>query len=129
MIWPQVYTSVGFPHFNPRTPRTPATRAEMESINSVYPKTIPARKWGNLLALALVVVATWLPRGLALDRFVTTDEVLWLTRSGNFYYALTQRDYKNTYQREHPGVTVMWAGMLGFLRAIPNIATAALASS
>jgi len=92
----------------------------MESINSVYPKTIPARKWGNLLALALVVVATWLPRGLALDRFVTTDEVLWLTRSGNFYYALTQRDYKNTYQREHPGVTVMWAGTLGFLARYPQ---------
>lgn len=80
----------------------------------------PAGRRVEILLVAIVILIAWLPRGLALDRFVTTDEILWLTRSGNFYYALTHRDYRNTFQREHPGVTVMWAGTLGFLARYPQ---------
>jgi 4-amino-4-deoxy-L-arabinose transferase-like glycosyltransferase len=80
----------------------------------------PAGRRVEILLVAIVALIAWLPRGLALNRFVTTDEVLWLTRSGNFYYALIHRDYKNTFQREHPGVTVMWAGTLGFLVGYPQ---------
>jgi hypothetical protein len=65
-------------------------------------------------------MATWLPRGLALDRFVTVDEELWLARAANFYFALGQRDFRDTYQTEHPGVTTMWAGTLGFLARYPQ---------
>lgn len=67
------------------------------------------------LSLAIIILAIWLPRGLALDRFVTPDEPKWLTRSANFYLALAQTDFASTYQKEHPGVTVMWAGTAGFL--------------
>ena len=69
------------------------------------------------LTLALVL---WLPRGLALDHFVAVDERSWLTRSGNFYLALSQGDWAATFQRYHPGVTTMWLGMLGFLWRYPD---------
>ena len=71
---------------------------------------------------ALLALAIWLPRGLALDRFVTADEHAWLTRSGNFYYALAHGDLAGTFQREHPGVTVTWAGLVGFLIDYPGYA-------
>ena len=67
----------------------------------------------------LLLVAVLLPRVVALDRLVTPDETRWLTRSGNFYYALTHRDFAETYQIEHPGVVVMWAGMFAFIRQYP----------
>jgi Dolichyl-phosphate-mannose-protein mannosyltransferase len=74
----------------------------------------------DLLALIVVILALWLPRGLGLDQFVTPDETLWLTRSANFYEALAQGDLASTYQREHPGVTVMWAGTTSFLLRYPE---------
>lgn len=74
------------------------------------------------LLLILLFFAAWLPRVLALDEFVTTDERKWLARSANFYQAISHGDLANTFQREHPGVTVMWAGMLGFLDEYPNYA-------
>jgi hypothetical protein len=67
-----------------------------------------------ILSLPLVLLAIWLPRGLALDRFATVDEPRWLTRSANFYQALSQGEYRFTFQKEHPGVTITWAGMAGF---------------
>jgi hypothetical protein len=45
---------------------------------------------------------------------------LWLHRSANFYYALGQREFEYTYQDKHPGVTIMWAGTLGFLVDYPE---------
>lgn len=81
------------------------------------PRRIPWRAVALSLALALVL---WLPRGLALDRFVAVDERSWLTRSGNFYLALAEGDWAATFQRYHPGVTTMWLGMLGFLTAYPE---------
>jgi len=70
--------------------------------------------------LALVFLALWLPRGLALDRFVTVDEPKWLTRSANFYQAIARGDFQGTFQREHPGVSITWAGMAGFLWRFPG---------
>ncbi len=57
-----------------------------------------------------------------LDRFVTADEHAWLARSGNFYYALAHGDWAGTFQRHHPGVTVTWAGLGGFLLTYPDYA-------
>ncbi len=54
------------------------------------------------------------------DHFVAVDERSWLTRSGNFYLALTTGDWAATFQRYHPGVTTMWLGMLGFLWQYPE---------
>ncbi|MFN8494417.1 MAG: glycosyltransferase family 39 protein [Caldilineaceae bacterium] len=72
------------------------------------------------LLLLILFLATWLPRVLALDAFVTYDERKWLARSANFYQAITHEDWTHTFQREHPGVTVMWAGVLGFLQRFPD---------
>lgn len=68
------------------------------------------------LALALVFIA---PRLFYLDQYVTADENLWLRRSANFYYALGQRDYRQTFQMPHPGVVTSWAGTGGFLAVYP----------
>jgi 4-amino-4-deoxy-L-arabinose transferase-like glycosyltransferase len=75
---------------------------------------------GDLLTLLFLVLVIWLPRGLSLDQFVTPDEPLWLTRSANFYYALTHADLASTYQKEHPGVTTMWVGTVSFLLRDPE---------
>lgn len=80
-------------------------------------------RWRSLLFWSVAVaLMLWLPRGLALDRFVTADEHAWLTRSGNFYRAISQGDFGETFQRHHPGVTVTWAGTLGFLSHYPAYA-------
>jgi hypothetical protein len=78
---------------------------------------LPAK---NALLLAFVLLALWLPRGLALDRFVTVDEPKWLMRSANFYNALARGNLKDTFQREHPGVMITWAGTAGFLWRFPG---------
>jgi hypothetical protein len=72
------------------------------------------------LILLVLFLAAWVPRVVALDAFVTVDERKWLARSANFYYALSHGDFASTFQREHPGVTVMWAGTLGFLQQFPD---------
>jgi hypothetical protein len=72
------------------------------------------------ILVPVVLLALWLPRGLALDRFVTVDEPKWLMRSANFYHALSQRQFAYTFQREHPGVTVTWAGTAGFFWRFRN---------
>jgi 4-amino-4-deoxy-L-arabinose transferase-like glycosyltransferase len=79
--------------------------------------------WLKTLTLLIVLVALALPRATALDRFVTPDEPKWLMRSANFFLALAQGDFANTYQKEHPGVTVMWAGAAGFLYRYPAYVT------
>ncbi|HYN88639.1 MAG TPA: glycosyltransferase family 39 protein, partial [Ardenticatenaceae bacterium] len=79
---------------------------------------------GSLL-LVVLAAAIWLPRGLALDRFVTTDEPRWLVRSANFYQALAHGDFVHTFQRHHPGVVTMWLGMGGYLWRFPGYASEA----
>jgi hypothetical protein len=74
----------------------------------------------ELLALVVVVLATWLPRGFALDAFVTPDERLWVHRSAKFYYALATGDFAATYQTGHPAVTTMAAGTAGYLAIFPE---------
>jgi 4-amino-4-deoxy-L-arabinose transferase-like glycosyltransferase len=78
-----------------------------------------------LIALLVLVIAFALPRGLALDRLVTPDEVTWLMASSNFYMALRHGDFAHTYQLEHPGVTTMWAGAAGFASRFPEYKTEA----
>jgi 4-amino-4-deoxy-L-arabinose transferase-like glycosyltransferase len=73
-------------------------------------------------ALFFVALALWLPRGIALDRLVTPDEVIWQARSANFSQALRRGDLAHTYQYFHPGVTVMWLGAAGYLWSAPGYA-------
>ncbi len=77
-------------------------------------------RWAHLGILLLVLLALFLPRFLGLDRFVTVDEPKWLVRSASFYAALAHGDLRGTFQREHPGVTVTWAGAAGFLWRFPG---------
>ncbi len=77
------------------------------------------RSW-QLLLVVFVALALWLPRGFALNRYATADENAWLTRSANFYRALTQGNWAGTFQRHHPGVTVTWAGLFGYLTTYPT---------
>lgn len=72
------------------------------------------------LAILLLILAIILPRALSIGQYTTPDEPLWLRRSANFYYALGQRDWAQTFQREHPGVTTMWAGVLGYAVSFPE---------
>jgi hypothetical protein len=78
------------------------------------------KRWFQAVTLFLLVLALALPRLTTLDRYVTVDESLWLTRSANFYRALWIRDWKGTYLVGHPGVTVTWAGIAGFLWKYPG---------
>lgn len=39
---------------------------------------------------------------------VNTDEVYWQSRSSNFLNAIKTRNYSATYQKYHPGVSLMW---------------------
>ena len=69
--------------------------------------------------LLFLFLLAWAPRALGLDAYVSPDERKWLARSANFTYALSHGDFAQTFQREHPGVTVMWAGALGLLGEYP----------
>lgn len=61
------------------------------------------------ILLALLLLALTLPsRLIKIDRAVNIDEPWWVISSSNFYYAVTHRDFKNTYFEYHPGVTNMW---------------------
>ena len=86
--------------------------------------TTPSRShrhlWLSIALLGIVALAIWLPRAFALDRFVATDEVVWLWRSANFYYALGQRDFGDTYLSTHPGVVTMWVETAAFMLDFPE---------
>lgn len=78
-----------------------------------------SRRQRLVWTLALAVLL-WLPRGLALDRFVAVDERSWMTRAGNFYLALATGDFAATYQYYHPGVTTMWIGAAAYALRYPD---------
>ena len=86
-------------------------------------KQFRPRWFGWLLPLALLAVflAMRLP---GLGRFVTTDEALWLRRSGSFYLALSNGVWADTFQSPHPGALTQWAGAAGFYLAFPQYAQA-----
>jgi len=78
------------------------------------------RRISGIIILCELILIIGLPRLPDLDRFVTPDERLWLERSGWFYYALAHRDFSATFQQSHPGVTVMWAGLTGYVKVYPR---------
>jgi len=69
---------------------------------------------------ALLVVVVLVPRLPGLRSFVAVDEPAWLTRGGNFYYALAQREFERTVYEYHPGVTTMWLVTFGYLVYFPE---------
>ena len=72
------------------------------------------RRAAGPAALALVVfLVSFGVRLLDLDRYSTTDEGYWMQRSLRFGAALSRGDLAGTFRAGHPGVTVMWTGLLG----------------
>jgi len=76
--------------------------------------------WGVTLVFLVIGLASLIPRIAGLDQYVITDEVPWLVRSANFYYALGQKDFSETYVAEHPGVITMWIEGLVYLFEFPQ---------
>ena len=74
----------------------------------------------KFLLVTFLAAAFFIPRLTDIEHFVTADEAKWVMRSGNFYYALATRNFAQTYQREHPGVTIMWAGTTAYLLEFPD---------
>ncbi|MCC6176249.1 MAG: hypothetical protein IT305_13160 [Chloroflexi bacterium] len=72
--------------------------------------------YGRRLPAALVVLAlagSLLLRFVDLDRTITADEGYWMDRTLHFGAALADGDLRGTFLTGHPGVTVMWLGVLG----------------
>lgn len=82
-----------------------------------YPQ---CQRWRWLVGTALLVGLYLLPRLIDLDAAVITDESLWLERSAHFYGALATANFADTFQFAHPGVTTMWAGMVGVAFTAPD---------
>jgi len=74
----------------------------------------------EIAILMLLVLAIAVPRLVEVAQFTTPDEYMWLTRSANFLDALANQDFTSTYQKEHPGVTVMWVGAANMFRIYPS---------
>ncbi len=66
----------------------------------------------RLLPLVLFLLAL-LPRLLAIGRYVTPDELMWVQRSVALRQALLAGDWAGTIVTGHPGVTTTWLGALG----------------
>lgn len=58
-----------------------------------------------ILLLLVMIIPSWVIKN---DRVVNIDEPRWVIRGSNFYYAVANREFENTYYEYHPGVTNMW---------------------
>ena len=94
----------------------PVTAPELSDLPSGTSSQSGGRPVGLLsrvgLFAACFVVAV-LPRLLALDSSLTSDEGFWTQRTLRFGAALAHQDWSSTYRSGHPGVTLMWVGLLG----------------
>ena len=69
----------------------------------------------------LLLLALTLPSRLThIDAAVNIDEPWWVISSSNFYYAVTHRDFQDTYFEYHPGVTNMWVISTAMLAYFPE---------
>ncbi len=71
-----------------------------------------------LIAALIVLIAT--PRLVGIGQFATIDEPYWLTAGSDFYYALGQRAFANTFYDYHPAVTTMWIVTAAMLVYFPQ---------
>lgn len=63
--------------------------------------------------LAVAFTGSLLPRLVGIDGYLTSDEGYWMQRTVHFNAGLRRGDWSRTYRSGHPGVTVMWTGLLG----------------
>jgi len=78
---------------------------------------LPRGRLARSLTLGLLLSGCFFlalgPRLAGLDTYGTSDEGFWIQRTLRFGAALAQRQHRRTYRTGHPGVTVMWVGLLG----------------
>jgi 4-amino-4-deoxy-L-arabinose transferase-like glycosyltransferase len=104
-----------------------AVPPDLSGLSPVRAAVLPLRsaRVMSIVCCALIIVATFLPRGMQLDRLVTVDEPLLLGWSANLFQAVGHgnlEDIANAYGYTYPGVTVVWLGALGFLIGDPSYA-------
>jgi len=71
-----------------------------------------ARRWLVRLFPALLFLLALGPRLVAIGRYVTPDELVWVYRSLQFREALLDGRWAGTLVAGHPGVTTTWLGAL-----------------
>jgi hypothetical protein len=76
----------------------------------------PKKTSSLILALIflLLFAAFLIPRMFSIMQFVMIDEVNWLHRSANFYAAVKNKDWEDTFVNPSPGVITTWVGSLAF---------------
>ena len=74
----------------------------------------------EFVIVAALVAISAAPRFAGLGDFTSIDEPFWLRQSGNFFYALGQREFQNTLYEYHPAVTTMWIITGGMLLYFPE---------
>ena len=74
----------------------------------------------EIVLVVLLIAIAAIPRFVGLGKFTSIDEPFWLRASGNFYYALGQRQFENTLYEYHPAVTTMWVIAAGMLAYFPE---------
>jgi len=77
-------------------------------------------KIGQFTIIIIVFLLILAPRLWENDRFVSVDEADWVKHSANFYYALGQRDFRNTFRIYEPAVTTMVAGVFAITLEFPE---------
>ena len=93
---------------------SPLTSSDQTRADAGHEGSVAASTVRQALILILVVLVVGLPpRLLDADRFVTTDELFWMGRTGGFARALATGQLGATFQSGHPGVTTMWTALLG----------------
>jgi hypothetical protein len=80
-----------------------------------------ARSFGSPLTVAALCIVVGLGARLSgLDLAHTSDEGYWLQRTVRFGDGLLRHDWIATARSGHPGVTVMWTGLLGMGLDVPR---------
>jgi hypothetical protein len=77
----------------------------------------------EVVLVVFLIAIVGIPRLVGLGKFITVDEPFWIRQGANFYYALGQREFKNTLYEYHPAVTTMWVVAGGMLAYFPEYRT------
>ena len=73
-----------------------------------------------VLVLIVVAAALFVPRSKGLGEYTFIDETYYLKHSAQFYWAVANQHYEDTYLIVHPGVTTMWMGAAAFWQYFPE---------
>lgn len=75
---------------------------------------------GQIALVGALIILIAVPRLVGIGQFATIDEPYWLTAGSDFYYALGQRAFANTFYDYHPAVTTMWMVTAAMLVYFPQ---------